>query len=73
MLEGKEFVKSLGQDGEVSVDVTPDLKVIVEAKYHKEIDPLAIIEAKVRATPGKTDDKVFDALNTLRAFLGKGK
>lgn len=69
MLEGKEFVKSIGKDGEVSVDVQPDLKIKMAVNFEKEIDPLALIEAKVKASPSQTDDKIWEAIKTIRAFL----
>lgn len=69
MLDGKEFVKPIGKNGEVSVDVTPDLKVKVAVQYEQEIDPLGIIEAKVKASPSQTDDKIWEAIKTIRAFL----
>ena len=73
MLEGKEFVKPIGKDGEFSVDVTPDLKVKFAVQYEKEIDVMALVEARVQASPGKADDKVLAAVKTLSAFLGKAQ
>lgn len=71
MLEGKEFVKQLGNDGEVSLDLTPELKLIVETKYHKEVDLIGALKAYAQKTETKADDKAVAAIEYIIAFATK--
>jgi len=55
MLEGKEFEHKIGEYGSASVDVTPDLKLVVGLAL--EIDLLA----ELKKLAEKTDTPVDDA------------
>jgi hypothetical protein len=71
ILEGKEIVKSLGQDGEFSVDITPEADLIIEVKYHKQINLVEALKAYAAKTTGTTDDKVAAAFETVINFISK--
>lgn len=63
MLEGKEFEQKLGEYGEASVDVTPDLKIVVSVGAHVDI----IAELKKLAAKTKTpvDDTAISWIEGL--------
>lgn len=65
MLEGKEFEKELGDAGKVTIDVTPDLKVIAEIAVKKEIDLIAVIKELAAKTATPIDDKVIEFLEKI--------
>lgn len=69
MLEGKELVYKLGEYGEASLDVSSDLKVVVEISAKYEADLKAVLKAYVAKTPGQTDDKVLAGALSLIALL----
>lgn len=65
MLEGIEFQKELGDAGKVSVDLTPELKVIAEVAFKKEIDLIAVIKELAEKTATPIDDKVIEFLEKI--------
>ncbi len=65
MLEGKELEKQLGEYGSVSVDVTPQLKVVIAVEAHIDL----IAEAKKLAAKSSTpvDDAAIAWLEKIVA------
>lgn len=71
MLEGKEFEKQIGDAGSVSIDVTPELKVVAEVSLKKEIDLMAELEKYVEASKAKWDDTAFELIKKALVLLKK--
>lgn len=71
MLDGKEFEKQIGDAGSISIDVTPELKIIAEVALKKEIDLIAVLEAYVEASAPKWDDAALDILKKAIVLLKK--
>lgn len=71
MLEGKEFEKQIGDAGTVSLDVTPELKIVAEVSLKKEIDLVAELEKYVQKTETKWDDEALNILKKAIVLLKK--
>lgn len=72
MLEGKELEVKLGEVGSASVDVTPDLKVVVSVEA--KIDLIAEIKKLAEKTATPLDDKAIEYVEKLlaaKAALGE--
>jgi len=65
MLEGIELQKEIGDAGAVKIDVTPELKIIAEVSFKKEIDLLAIIKELAEKSATPIDDKVIEFLEKI--------
>lgn len=63
MLEGKEVEKKLGEYGSVSLDVTPDLKVLASIEVH--IDLIKEIEKLAAKTATPLDDQAMAWIKLL--------
>ena len=61
LLEGKELEKQFSESVKVSVDVTPDLKVKLEA----EIDLIAEVKKLAAKTSTPIDDTVIEWLEKI--------
>lgn len=71
MLEGKEFEKQIGDAGVISIDVTPELKVIAEVALKQEIDLMSTLEAYVEKSAAKWDDAALDLIKKALVLLKK--
>lgn len=69
MLEGKEIVKKIGDVGEASVDVTPELDIIVEVSVKKTVGLMQVLEQYVAKTPNTVDDAILAAAKNLLALM----
>ncbi len=63
MFEGKELEKQLGEYGSVSVDVSPQLKVVVALEAH--IDLIAEVKKLAAKTATPIDDQAIAWLEIL--------
>ena len=50
MLEGKELIQPVGDLGEVSLDLTPEGKIVAMVSLKKEIDLVAALKAAAAKT-----------------------
>lgn len=70
MLEGKELVQKIGEYGEASVDVTPQLEVVVEIKA--KVNLLEELKKMAAKTATPYDDQalawVESVLNAFNAL-----
>lgn len=69
MLEGKELETKLGDFGFASVDVTPDLKIVLAV--NAQIDLIAEMQKLAEKTPQGWDDTVVSALKAFLALVPK--
>lgn len=73
MLEGKELVKKIGDVGEASIDVTPELDITVELSVKKTVSLMEVLEKYVEQTPNKTDDAILAQVKNLLALIKAAK
>lgn len=71
MFEGKELEKQIGQAGTISIDVTPELKVIAEVSLKQEVDLIALLETYVEKSSTKFDDAALDLIKKALVLLKK--
>lgn len=68
-LEGKEIVKKIGDVGEASLDVTPELDITFEVSVKKTVSLMDVLEQYVAKTPNKTDDAILAGAKNLLALM----
>lgn len=73
MLEGRELVKKIGDVGEASIDVTPELDITVELSVKKTVSLMEVLEKYVEQTPNKTDDAILAQVKNLLALIKAAK
>lgn len=69
MLEGKELVKKIGDVGEASLDVTPELDITFEVSVKKTVSLMEVLEAYVAKTPNTIDNAVLAQAKNLLALM----
>lgn len=73
ILEGKELVKKIGDIGEASIDVTPELDITFEVSVKKTVSLMEVLEKYVSETPNKTDDAILAQAKNLLALIKAAK
>lgn len=73
MLEGKELVKKIGDIGEASIDITPELEITFEVSVKKTVSLMEVLEKYVSETPNKTDDAILAQVKNLLALIKAAK
>ena len=69
MLEGKELIQPVGDLGEVSLDLTPEGKIVAMVSLKKEIDLVAALKAAAAKTSTPVDDAAVAWIEKVLAAL----